>query len=79
VFVSNNLVLDCEVSKGYWAERILFYFCVSSTFFCLFFQDSAQPDPLAKAHLDLLSQLIGASVTKSEFRLNLFKDDQEEE
>ena len=45
---------------------------------CLF-QDSAQPDPLAKAHLDLLSQLIGAAVSKSEFRLNLFKDDQEEE
>ena len=44
-----------------------------------FFQDSAQPDPLAKAHLDLLSQLIGAAVSKSEFRLNLFKDDQEEE
>ncbi|XP_076445795.1 protein OSCP1-like [Babylonia areolata] len=41
--------------------------------------DSAQPDPLAKAHLDLLSQLIGAAVTKSEFRLNLFKDDKEEE
>ncbi|KAL8619017.1 hypothetical protein ACOMHN_020715 [Nucella lapillus] len=41
--------------------------------------DMAQPDPLAKAHLDLLSQLIGAEVTKSEFRLNLFKDDKEEE
>ncbi|KAK7107490.1 protein OSCP1-like [Littorina saxatilis] len=41
--------------------------------------DMAQPDPLAKAHLDLLSQLIGASITKSEFRLNLFKDDSEEE
>lgn len=41
--------------------------------------DSAQPDPVAKAHLELLSHLIGAAVTKSEFRLNLFKDDKEEE
>ncbi|PVD29279.1 hypothetical protein C0Q70_11876 [Pomacea canaliculata] len=41
--------------------------------------DSAQPDPLAKAHLDLLSQLIGASVTRAEFRLNLFNTDKEEE
>ncbi|KAH9489142.1 Protein oscp1 [Bulinus truncatus] len=41
--------------------------------------DQSQPDPLAKAHLDLLAQLIGANVTKNEFRLNLFKTDQEEE
>ncbi|CAL1547918.1 unnamed protein product [Lymnaea stagnalis] len=41
--------------------------------------DTSNPDPLAKAHLDLLSQLIGAKVTKNEFRLNLFKTDQEEE
>lgn len=41
--------------------------------------DSAQSDPVAKAHLELLSQLIGASVTKSEFRLNLFNNDKEEE
>lgn len=41
--------------------------------------DTSQPDPLAKAHLDLLSQLIGASVTKNQFRLNLFQNDKEEE
>ncbi|XP_005111931.1 protein OSCP1 [Aplysia californica] len=41
--------------------------------------DTSNPDPLAKAHLDLLSQLIGADVTKNEFRLNLFQNDQEEE
>ncbi|XP_013087262.2 protein OSCP1-like isoform X1 [Biomphalaria glabrata] len=41
--------------------------------------DTSHPDPLAKAHLDLLAQLIGARVTKNEFRLNLFKTDQEEE
>ncbi|XP_046574652.1 protein OSCP1-like [Haliotis rubra] len=42
--------------------------------------DSATPNPLAKAHLDLLSQLIGTNVTKkTEFRLNLFHTDEEEE
>ncbi|KAK6187781.1 hypothetical protein SNE40_005731 [Patella caerulea] len=42
--------------------------------------DTSNPNPLAKAHLDLLSQLIGASLTseKTEFRLNLFKTDEEE-
>nr|KAG5706812.1 hypothetical protein BaRGS_004147 [Batillaria attramentaria] len=42
-------------------------------------EDSAQLDPVAKAHLELLSQLVGASVTKNEFRLNLFNNDKEEE
>ncbi|XP_052284911.1 protein OSCP1-like isoform X2 [Dreissena polymorpha] len=39
------------------------------------------PDPLAKAQLDLLSQLIGGSTTteKTAFRLNLFNSDKEEE
>ncbi|GFS17505.1 protein OSCP1 [Elysia marginata] len=41
--------------------------------------DTSNPDPLAKAHLDLLSRLIGANVTNNEFRLNLFKNDQEED
>ncbi|BFZ24996.1 hypothetical protein BsWGS_28035 [Bradybaena similaris] len=41
--------------------------------------DVSSPDPLAKAHLDLLAQLIGANVTTNEFRLNLFKNDLEEE
>ncbi|XP_048767277.1 protein OSCP1-like isoform X2 [Ostrea edulis] len=41
--------------------------------------DSATPDPMAKAHLDLLCQLIGSSAAKSEIRLNLFKTDEEEE
>ncbi|XP_059165805.1 protein OSCP1-like [Physella acuta] len=41
--------------------------------------ENCSPDPLARAHLDLLSQLIGAKVTKNEFRLNLFKNDEEEE
>lgn len=48
-------------------------------FLSIGYQDTSNPDPLAKAHLDLLSQLIGASVTKNEFRLNLFKNDTEEE
>ncbi|XP_041351278.1 protein OSCP1-like [Gigantopelta aegis] len=44
------------------------------------FQDSAIPDPMAKAHLELLCQLIGANVTKKhDFRLNLFNTDAEEE
>ncbi|XP_052709052.1 protein OSCP1-like isoform X4 [Crassostrea angulata] len=41
--------------------------------------DSATPDPMAKAQLDLLCQLIGSSAPKSEIRLNLFKTDEEEE
>ncbi|KAL5011115.1 hypothetical protein ScPMuIL_013420 [Solemya velum] len=42
--------------------------------------DNATPDPLAKAQLDLLSQLIGNNATnqKIDFRLNLFKTDEEE-
>ncbi|ESP03137.1 hypothetical protein LOTGIDRAFT_224648 [Lottia gigantea] len=42
--------------------------------------DTSNPNPLAKAHLDLLSQLIGTKLMKdkSEFRLNLFKTDEEE-
>lgn len=42
-------------------------------------QDTSNPDPLAKAQLDLLSKLIGASTTTNEFRLNLFQNDEEEE
>ncbi|CAG5135943.1 unnamed protein product [Candidula unifasciata] len=41
--------------------------------------DVTSPDPLAKAHLDLLAQLIGANLTTNEFRLNLFTNDREEE
>lgn len=41
--------------------------------------DTSNPDPLAKAHLDLLSLLIGENVAENEFRLNLFKNDEEEE
>ncbi|XP_071151566.1 protein OSCP1-like, partial [Mytilus edulis] len=43
--------------------------------------ESSTPDPLAKAQLDLLSQLIGSKTAsnKSEIRLNLFKNDKEEE
>ncbi|XP_052088947.1 protein OSCP1-like [Mytilus californianus] len=43
--------------------------------------ESSTPDPLAKAQLDLLSQLIGSKTAsnKSEIRLNLFKTDKEEE
>lgn len=43
--------------------------------------ESSTPDPLAKAQLDLLSQLIGSrkASTQSEIRLNLFKTDKEEE
>ena len=43
--------------------------------------ESSTPDPLAKAQLDLLSQLIGSkkASSKSEIRLNLFKSDKEEE
>nr|XP_022293633.1 protein OSCP1-like isoform X3 [Crassostrea virginica] len=41
--------------------------------------DSATPDPMAKAQLDLLCQLIGSATVKSEIRLNLFKTDEEEE
>lgn len=42
------------------------------------------PNPLAKAQLDLLSKLIGSGTTekkkgKNEFRLNLFNTDEEEE
>ena len=46
-----------------------------------FFQDSLTPNPLAKAQLDLLSQLIGSKATssKQEIRLNLFRNDEEEE
>ena len=47
--------------------------------FLHFFQDSATPDPMAKAQLDLLCQLIGSATVKSEIRLNLFKTDEEEE
>ncbi|CAH1799648.1 unnamed protein product [Owenia fusiformis] len=43
--------------------------------------DTSNPDPNAKAQLDLLSQLIGGQQKKSgksEFRLNLFNTDEEE-
>ena len=48
----------------------------------LFQAGSSAPNPLAKAQLDLLSQLIGGGSKKSgkpEFRLNLFSTDEEEE
>ncbi|KAK3096796.1 hypothetical protein FSP39_003360 [Pinctada imbricata] len=43
--------------------------------------ESSTPNPLAKAQLDLLSQLIGskAMTSKQEIRLNLFKNDEEED
>lgn len=46
--------------------------------------DMNNPNPLAKAQLDLLSKLIGSAATekkkgKSDFRLNLFNTDEEEE
>lgn len=46
-------------------------------------QDFHTPDPRAKAQLDLLSKLIGSSNSKkgsvTEFKLNLFNTDEEEE
>ena len=44
--------------------------------------ESIVPDPAAKAQLDLLSHLIGGSGSsgqQSNFRLNLFSTDEEEE
>lgn len=45
-------------------------------------QESATPDPNAKAQLDLLAKLIGGNNrtgNKADIRLNLFKNDKEEE
>ncbi len=52
----------------------------TSICYFVYVQDS-NPNPLAKAQLDLLSKLIARpekKTTKTEFRLNLFSTDEEE-
>lgn len=61
---------------------MLEYFSFTIPSFTL--QEKNKPNPFAKAELNLLAQLIGSmdqseSTSKTEFRLNLFNTDEEEE